>query len=194
MAHKDQIMMLKAKDSESDKSTFERFEQEVKNTVFGITFLMLKSEQDSTLQLLIIRFVQACQLFSLVFNPGINFPWRGYAVYTYFQGFLQVFQIAYWCTFVEWAPYLIIFYSAVGIVILIVIDIFYAVYTFTHKKIAVMWPLRLLRYTLALLVTVLFMPFVSNSRETDINRGFIRPAPLHYAVQNLWRRPHPQHV
>ncbi len=159
MAHKDQIMMLKAKDTESERSAFERFEHELKNTIFGVTFIMLKTELESTWQLLAILFIQACQLFSLVFNPSVDFPWRGYIVSTYFQDFLQAFQIAYWCTFIKWVPYLIIFYTAIGIVVLIVIDIFYAVYTFTNKKIAAMWPLRLLRYALFLLVTIFFMPF-----------------------------------
>ncbi len=160
MAHKDQISMLKVKDADAEKSAFERLEHELKDTIFGITFIMLKTEQESSWQLYGIKLVQACQLFSLVFNPNVNFPWHGYNVTTYFQSFLQVFQIAYWCTFVSWVSYLVIFYAAVSIVALIVIDIIYAVYMFANKQVAVMWPLRLLRHALAFLVTVLFMPFV----------------------------------
>ena len=191
MAHKDQMMMLKVKDNEAEKSTFERFEQELKNTIFGVTFIMLKTEQESTWQLVVMMFIQACQLFSLVFNPSINFPWRGYTVTTYFQNFLQVFQIAYWCTFVEWVPYLIIFYAAVFIVILIIIDILYAVYTFTNKKIAAMWPLRLLRYALFFLVTILFMPFVC---IPPLPHPPFRSILVRDAVPNRERRTCPLHL
>ena len=184
MAHKDQLLLLKSKETENEKSTFERFEQELKNTIFGVTFIMLKTEQESTWQLYLILFIQACQLFSLVFNPNINFPWKGYAVDTYFQGFLQVFQIAYWATFVDWGSYLLIFYSAVFVVVLIVIDIIYAVYSFSNKKITIMWPLRLLRFSLGFLVTVLYMPFICKSSFvfSAINNNASRSFLIHHAM------------
>ena len=160
MANKDQLMLLKTKDVDADKTAFEKFEQEVKSIIFGIMFLMLKTEQESLLKLLIILIVQAIQLFSLVFNPYINFPWRGYIVTDYFQGFLQVFQIAYWCTFLNWVSYLIIYYTGVGIVALIVLDIIYAAYTVSNKKITVMWPIRILRNLFGLLTSVLYMPLI----------------------------------
>jgi len=160
MAHKDQLLLLKSKEADVEKSAFEHFEQELKNTIFGVTFLMLKSEQESTWQVYVILIIEACQLFALVFNPNINFPWKGYDVDTYFQGFLQVFQIVYWAKYVDWVPYLIIFYSAVFVIFLIVIDILYAIYSFSSKKIAIMWPLRILRIVLGFLVTFLFMPFI----------------------------------
>ena len=159
MAHKDQFSLMKAKDPEAEITGLEKFEAELKNIIYGMSYLMLKQEQESTLQLFAIFFIQACQLLSLVFNASINYPWKGYMVETGFKSFFKTFQIVYWLEYSSWTVFLIVFYIAVGIIAIVCINIGYSGYRITNKKTAVMWPLRLLRFALEYLSTIFFMPF-----------------------------------
>lgn len=141
-------------------SGFERFEAELKSTVYGVTYLMLKQEQESSLQLLAVFFIQACQLLSLVFHAKINFPWKGYMVETAFKNFFKTFQIVYWLEHASWTVFLIVFYITFGIVMIVCADIGYSSYRVSSRKVAIMWPLRFLRLALEFLNTVFFMPVI----------------------------------
>ena len=160
MAHNSQLLRLKGNEPEVEISTFERFETELKNTMFGMTFLMLKNEDDSFVKLYIIIFIQACQLFSLVFNPNISFPWKGHSVETGFEKVLQTFQIIYWIQYTNWSVYLIIFYCVFALVLLSIAIVGYSIYSISNKHMTIIWFLRILHYAESYFISVLFMPFL----------------------------------
>ncbi len=163
MAQKDQLMLMKSKDDEAEKTAFERIEYELKQMVFGVLYLMLQDDEVSFLRLLIFSVISELQFLSLIFSPVINYPWRSGIFTSYFKGFLQLFQLLYWATLLNWTAYLAFFYIAAGLVIIVVGYIVYAVYTFHQTKSTVMWPLHILRNVCSLFITVLFLPMTGTA-------------------------------
>ena len=58
----------------------------------------------------------------------------------------------------KWLAYVILYYVFILLVILVMLDIAYVAYSFTKKKFAYLWPLKLPRSVCSLIITVLFMP------------------------------------
>ena len=148
-------------DDDSEKTALERFEQELKGTIFEVLFVLLK-EEDTTfwkfVAMMIIDFLQLLGNFS--FASSINWPWKSPSVLPYLQTFLDLFQIVSWCAQLNFTTYIIVFYLCIFIVCLVILDIFYVSYSFSKKKFAFMWPLSALRSTCGLFVTVLFLPLL----------------------------------
>ena len=69
MAQKDQLLHMKNKEEEAEKSAFERFEEELKETIFGVLFLMLKDEELGFWKQIIFMLVSELQVIGLIFNP-----------------------------------------------------------------------------------------------------------------------------
>ena len=53
-----------------------------------------------------------------------------------------------------------LFYLCIGIVFMVILDIFYVSYSFSKKKFKFVWPLQFLRSVCGMFVTVLFLPFL----------------------------------
>ena len=163
MAQKDQMMLMKAKDAEAERSTLEKLEQDFKSVVYGTIFLMLKNEDEWLALHLFVLIVGGIQQFSLVFNPDIDFPWKGYSVSTIFEIIIQVFQFSYWFKYLNWTPFVIVFYSGIFIIIIVVLDIIFISYSISKKKSSIRWPLVVLRVAFSLFVTVLYIPLLCKS-------------------------------
>ncbi len=160
MAQKDQLLHMKNKEDEAEKSAFERFEQELKQTISGVLFLMLKDEETTFWKVTIIMVVCEIEILVLPFNDDINYPWKNGDFAIYFKGFFKLFLISYWCSLLTWAAYLIIFYVGVFLLAMTVAIMGYAAYLFSHKQFTVMWPFHILRAVCSLSITVLFYPFI----------------------------------
>ena len=151
---------MKNKDDEAEKTAFERFEQELKQTIFGVLFLILKDEETTFWKVTILMLVCEIQNLVLIFNKTINYPWKNGDFAVYFKGFFQIFTITYWCSLLNWVAYLIIFYIGVFFLAVIVVIIAYAAYLFSHKQLTVMWSYNILRTACNLFITILFYPFI----------------------------------
>ena len=163
MAQRDQMMLMKAKDAETEKSTFEKIEQEFKSVVYGTIFLMLKNEDEWLALHIIILVVGGFQQFSLVFNPDLDFPWKGYSVTSIFEIVIQVFQFSYWFKYLDWTPFVIVFYCGISIIMIVVLDIIFISFSLSKKKSSIRWPLVVLRVAFSSFVTVLYIPLLCKS-------------------------------
>ena len=153
-------MQMKNKDDEAEKTAFERFEQELKQTVFGILFLILKDEETTFWKVAILMIVCELQILVVIFNRVISYPWKSSDFSVYFKGFFHLFLFSYWCSLLNWVAYLIIFYVGVFVLIVMVVNITYSAYLFSHRQFTVMWPFHILRTVCSLCITVLFYPFI----------------------------------
>src|SRR5690348_2163619 len=60
---------------DSEKGAFERFESELKTTIFGVLFMLLKDEEMSIYTSIIIAVIQFLQILYFPFHPEINKLW-----------------------------------------------------------------------------------------------------------------------
>ncbi len=58
---------LKVSEATQEKSGFDRFESELKETVFAVIFLLIKEEEESLVYSLMDGVIEAFQLFSFPF-------------------------------------------------------------------------------------------------------------------------------
>lgn len=162
MAQKDQLLHMKSKDEEAEKSAFERFEEELKDTIFGVLFLMLKEEDMGYWKQIAFMLISELQVIGLIFSPYINFPWKAESFAFYFRGFLQLFHFLYWCTVLNWLAYLIIFFVAIFLLFVLILNIIYVAYTFSRKQATMRWALHLLSISCGLSISILFFPLLGN--------------------------------
>jgi len=186
--------MAKFKDQDSDLTSFEKFEKELKSIIFGVLFVMLKDDEDSLLASICLNVGDGIQNMILVFNNNVDFPWRNETFVTYFIFGLSLLQIEFWSSKLTWYSYLAVFYFFILIVFLVIIDIIYIGYSFSVKRFAVMWPLYVLRSTCSLFVTVLFMPLIDlfmSMAQCQVENGEL----AHYAYKDVpcWKGMHILH-
>lgn len=63
--------------------------------------------------------------------------------------------------------YVIIFYIAVFLVFVVLLDFFYVAISFRHKKFSFTQPVQILKAACQLIVSILFIPIVSKSTPID---------------------------
>jgi len=162
MAQKNQLLNIKNKGEDSEKTAFERFGQELKQAIFGILFLILKDEELSFWRLIIFMIISEIQLLSVIFSRVIDYPWKNDDFIGYVKGFFNVFLITYWCSLTNWTAYVIIFYTCVGFLLLFTFNLIYASYIFSSKQLTITWPFNILRIVCNLSITILFYPLIGN--------------------------------
>jgi len=72
--------------------------------------------------------------------------------------FLNLFQVNYYLAMFDSIVYVSLFYLAILLVALTIIDIFYVSYAISKKKFSYLWPIRVLRSVCGLFITALFLP------------------------------------
>ena len=144
------------KDSDSELSSF-------RSTIYEVLFILLKDEDSGVLKLALLRIIDFFQLMAFPLNSDAEFPWRAGSLFDYFETIINAFQIINYITNIAWSTYLIIFYLGITLVVLILIDIAYVLYSISRKKFVVMWPLKALANFCSIFVTVLFLPLLSIS-------------------------------
>ena len=162
MAQRNQIMNMKNKDEDSEKTAFERFEQELKQTIFGILFLVLKDEESGFLKTIIFIIIGEIQILTVIFSRDINYPWKNDDFADYFKGFFHIFTFSYWCSLLNLSLYIMIFYFGIAILVFMVANIIYASYLFSSKQITVLWPYAILRGMIGLCFTIFFYPLIGD--------------------------------
>jgi len=135
--------------------------KEIKDTTFEVLFILLKEEETSVWTLVIMRMVDFFQLMVFPFNGDAQFPWKASSLFNTLQSAIEVFQvISYFANF-PWATYLSIFYLGILLVVLVIVDIGYVLFSIARKKFAFIWPLKALTAFCSIFVTVLFLPLLS---------------------------------
>ena len=62
----------KRNNMDNEKSAFERFEIGLKNTIFGVLFVLLKDEEMSIYGSFVIAFIQFIQILMFPFHPQVK--------------------------------------------------------------------------------------------------------------------------
>jgi len=150
----------KMKEDDSDKTAFEKLEDEVKTIIFGVLFVMLRDQETSFWLLIICLTISEIQMLQSLFPTGISFPWKAGFIETVFDQIAHFFEIERWMISIGLTLYLVIYYVCIFLVFLIIIDIVYVSYSFSKKRFLFMWPLTILRYVCSLIITFLFMPLL----------------------------------
>ena len=133
----------------------------VYNTIYEVLFILLKEEDSGVLKLALLRLIDILQLMAFPFNNDAEFPWRATSLYKTLESAIEFFQITNYFSNFPWYIYLMIFYLGIALVILIILDIVYVLYSISRRKFAVLWPLKALSTFCSLFVTVFFLPLLS---------------------------------
>ena len=133
---------------------------EIRKSIFEVLFLLLKEEETSIWGLSILRMVDFFQLMVFPFSGDAKFPWNAGSLLTSLQNIIEFFQVISYFSNFPWATYLVIFYLGILLVLLVIVDIIYVLYSMARKKFAVIWPLKALTSFCSIFVTVMFLPLL----------------------------------
>jgi len=191
MAQRNQLLNFKNKDEDEEKRAFERFEQDLKQNIFGIISLTLKETESSVWKVIALMIISEIQVLSMIFSKDINYPWKNDSFATYFKGFFNVFTLTYWCSLLNHTSYLTIFYIAAGILFISVLNLIYASYLFSSKQFTIMWPFHALYINFSLAITILYYPFIDLFSST-----FRCKDGMHYMFDHIecWKHLHILHA
>ncbi|MDR3548414.1 MAG: hypothetical protein P4M11_09160 [Candidatus Pacebacteria bacterium] len=134
---------------------------EIRRSIFEVLFLLLKEEETSVWQLTILRMIDFFQLMVFPFSNDAQFPWNASNLLSSLQTVIQVFQVISYLSNFPWNTYLVIFYLGILLVILVIVDIIYVLYSMARKKFTFIWPLKALTSFCSVFVTILFLPLLS---------------------------------
>lgn len=143
------------------ESRIEKFQREIRATIFEMLYYLLREEEANPLKLAIMRLIDFFQLMVFPFSGDAQFPWRAGSVFDSLQSVIQVFQVITVIASFPWVTYLAVFYLGILIVFLVVLDIIYVLYSIARKRFAVIWPLKVLSNFCSIFVTILFLPLLS---------------------------------
>jgi len=133
---------------------------EIKKSIFEVLFLLLKEEEMSVWQLSIMRLIDFFQLMVFPFSGDANFPWNAGNLLTSLQTVVEAFQLINYLSSFPWETYLAVFYLGILLVVLVIVDIIYVLYSMARKKFACIWPLKALTSFCSLFVTIMFLPLL----------------------------------
>jgi len=173
---------------EEKKKGFSKLAQEIKTSIFGVLFLLLKDENDDEYDFFISAGFDYFQLHYYPFLMFVMPVWRAPHFFSvlvsicnnnldmnkfdylyFFMKFTQVFSknylnISFLQLNITWEELLIVFYLFVFLIILITMDIAFVAYCFAQKKFPFVWPLVLLRDVTHYFITVFFLPITSKKK------------------------------
>jgi len=145
---------------DSEMGTFEKFEAELKNNIFGILFVLLKEQETSIYTSFILAAIQFLQLMIFPFHDTIKDTWDSDDVTKVLHSIFNYFNIVSYLDDTNWDLYIIFFYIGIVLVAIMVIDALYVSYAFSRKRYSFTWPIIILRYMGTLFMTVLYLPFL----------------------------------
>lgn len=85
--------------------------------------------------------------------------WKMNDGFTQVSNFLQYFKVVVFFQDNE-EMYVITFYLALSLVVLVIMNIFYVSISFSKNKFNVVWPLKILRGLISFLATIMFLPIL----------------------------------
>jgi len=145
---------------DSELGAFEKFEQELKNTIFGVLFVLLKEQEISIYTTLILALIQWIQLLIFPFHDTIKDTWNSPKVVKVLHSIVNYFNIVTYLDSTSYDLYVTFFYIGIAILGFSIINIVYVNYAFSRKKFSFNWPIMILKYIATLFVTILYLPFL----------------------------------
>jgi hypothetical protein len=145
---------------DSELGAFEKFEQELKNTIFGVLFVLLKEQEISIYTTLILAIIQFIQLLIFPFHETINETWNSEKVVKVLHSIVNYFNIVTYLDSTSYDLYVTFFYIGIAILGFAIVNVVYVNYAFSRKKFSFNWPIMILKYIATLFVTILYLPFL----------------------------------
>ncbi len=130
-------------------------------TIYEVLVILLKEEDSGVLMLSILRLIDFFQLMAFPFSGDAQFPWKASSIYDSLVSVIEIFQIVKYLSDFPWYTYLIVFYMGIMLVVLVILDIVYVLYSISRKKFTFIWPLKALTGFCSIFLTVLFLPLLS---------------------------------
>jgi hypothetical protein len=153
------------------KSTIEKFTDEIKNLTFSVLYVLLKEEADDGNMLIFClqTLFDYLQLIQFLFNDTLLPLWNSKDVFSQVFDFFAFFNISqYFNSVLTVELYLVIFYFFIFLILFILLDIIYVSISFKRKKFTMIWPLTFLRNFVNIAVTVLFL-FITETLLTIVS-------------------------
>jgi hypothetical protein len=145
---------------DSELSAFEKFEIEVKNTIFGAVFVLLKETELSAYTTYILMFIQFLQLLIFPFHDTINATWNSPDVVDVIHSIVNYVNIAPYIEDTNWELYVTFLYIGIAVVAITILTFFYVSYIFSKKNVSFNWPIVFLKYLATLFITIFYLPFM----------------------------------
>ncbi|MCQ2816852.1 MAG: hypothetical protein MJ252_06265, partial [archaeon] len=141
-----------------EKTKFEILREKFKKTVFGVLNILLKFEDDDDWMGEVLDLVnETCQFLYYPFYDPMGYIWKNDALFSTISKTLSYFQTVVF--FNDPELFIVVFYLIIGLILFVVIDIFYVAYAISSKnKAGAVWPMRVLRSVVSSIVTVYFNP------------------------------------
>jgi hypothetical protein len=147
----------------------EKFQKELRNTIYEVLYVLLKEEDAGPWKIALMRMIDFFQLMVFPFSGDAQFPWRAGNLFESLQRIVEVFQIITYLTSFPWGTYLAIFYLGILLVLLVILDLGYVLYSMARKKFAFVWPLKAPSSFCSIFVTILFLPLLSTQLSPDLS-------------------------
>jgi len=145
---------------DSEQNTFQRLENDLKNTIFGVNFILLKGQEISIYTAFVLYIIQFLQITVFAFHNTVRDIWNADDITEVVRDIFGYFNIVTYLEKSNWDLYITFFYIGVVVLALAIIDAFYISYSYTRKKMSFAWPVVLLRNIMLLFSTIFFLPFL----------------------------------
>ncbi|KAN0019637.1 hypothetical protein ACTFIU_002855 [Dictyostelium citrinum] len=132
------------------------FSRSLEKGSFGVLYAMIKGNTFPRILTILSMLIEFCQLSSFGFKH--QYPWGGDAGY-YLKKIMS--PVSHPSDVFGYLGFTILFWIAVGLLILGFLNIWYVAYQFYRGKIANIWIIRTLRWFVSFSVAVLFIPIIS---------------------------------
>ncbi|KAF2072621.1 hypothetical protein CYY_006059 [Polysphondylium violaceum] len=146
----------KSSSSGSSFSMILGFSKSLEKSAFGVLYAMIKGNTFPKFLTIISLIIEFIQFVSFGFKK--RFPWGGETGY-YLKRIVS--PVNHPANVLQYTGFTILFWVAVGLMILGFINIWYVAYKFYQGKIANIWIIRTLRWFVSFSVAVLYIPIIS---------------------------------
>lgn len=144
---------------DNEQGTLEKLEIEVKNTIFGVLFVLLKEREVSIYIWFLISIIQFVQIIVFPFHPTIASVWLADDISDVLYQIFGYLDIVTYIKDTNYNLYITFFYIGLVVVALVFMMSLYVSYIYNRKKAVFSWPVVVLKNILLLFTTIFFLPF-----------------------------------
>lgn len=153
------------------KSKLTLLVDEIKTSIFSVLFVLLKDDQPTTTDFLIVVkiFLEYIQIIQFFFNSSLISVWSSSVIFDAFYQIIDYLAITkYFISFLGSTTFTIEFYLFVILIFFILADIVYVAVSFNKKEFKYIWPLQILYHFVNLFISLFFIPVISTFTQMVI--------------------------
>ena len=128
-----QISQIKGQEEPTEKTNFEKLQDEVKEVIFGVLSVLLKDDESSFWGFVVGTIVDSFQMYQFIFDS--RYPWGIESVSKYVNIIANSLELGTWIAYTKsWIVYLVAFYICIFLVIIVILDIIYVSYSLPKRN------------------------------------------------------------